>query len=271
MQSGMGGELMLAWWAWVLLAAVFTVYLVAAFRERRNGRGWSIWRIGSFCVGSGLLAITVSPPLAMWAHHDFRGHMVQHLLLGMLAPLGLVLAAPTTLLLRRLSVSSARRVTAILRSRPSRWLTHPVTALMLDMGVLYLLYLTPLYAATLTSPVLHGLAHAHFVATGCLFVWAIAGPDPAPHRPGFRTRLAVLFVAIAAHSTLAKMMYAYGWPRGTHHSLEQIQSAAQLMYYGGDVAELLLAIALFASWYRVSGRRYERQLATAGARLSNAW
>lgn len=271
MPSGTGEGIVFAWGAWVLLATMLALYLAAALRERRNRRGWSTWYMGSFSIGAGLLAIAVSPPLAMWAHHDFRGHMVQHLLFGMLAPLGLVLAAPATLLLRTLSVSSARRVTAILRSRPTRWLTHPVTALMLDVGALYLLYLTLLYAATLTSPVLHGLVHAHFVAAGCLFVWAIAGPEPTPHRPGFRTRLMVLFVAIAAHSTLAKLMYAYGWPRGTHHSPEQIRSAAQLMYYGGDVAELLLAIALFASWYRVSGRRHERQLPTAGARLGKAW
>jgi putative membrane protein len=245
---------------WVILAGILALYLMAAVRQRRGGRRWSAWRSLSFLVGVGLLAVAVSPPVVAAAHHDLRGHMLQHLLLGMLAPLGLVLAAPATLMLRTLPVAGGRRISALLRSRPMHGLTHPISALVLDVGALYLLYLTPLFAATLVHPWLHGLVHLHFVAAGCLFAWVIAGPDPAPRRPSLRVRLAVLFVAIAAHSTLAKLMYAYGWPRGTPHDLEQIRAAAQLMYYGGDLAELLLAIALFASWYRATGRRYRREV-----------
>lgn len=255
---GTGGNATIALLLWLMLAAMLGVYLVAAARQRRVARNWNGWRTASFVVGIVMLALAVSPPLTALAHHDLRGHMVQHLLLGMLAPLALVLAAPVTLALRTLTVHVGRRVSALLRSRPLHTIAHPVTALVLNVGGMYLLYLTPLYAATLTSPLLHGLVHLHFLAAGYLFAGAIAGLDPAPRRPGPRTRLAVLFIAIAAHSTLAKLMYAYGWPRGTPHDLDQIRAAAQLMYYGGDLAELLLAVALFASWYRASGRRYER-------------
>ncbi|MDQ3606961.1 MAG: cytochrome c oxidase assembly protein [Gemmatimonadota bacterium] len=253
-----GGGAAIALLSWLGMAGMLGAYLLAAARQRRLARGWSGWRTASFVVGIVMLAAAVSPPLTALAHHDLRGHMVQHLLLGMLAPLALVLAAPATLALRTLPVHAARRVSALLRWRPLHTIAHPVTALVLNVGGMYLLYLTPLYAATLTSPLLHGLVHLHFLAAGYLFAWAIAGPDPAPRRPRMRTRLAVLFVAMAAHSTLAKLMYAYGWPRGTPHGLDQIRAAAQLMYYGGDLAELLLAVALFATWYRASGRRYER-------------
>ncbi|HEV2131019.1 MAG TPA: cytochrome c oxidase assembly protein [Longimicrobiaceae bacterium] len=255
---GTGGNAIVALLLWLTLAGMLSVYLVAAVRQRRLARGWSGWRIASFVAGIVMLALAVSPPLTALAHHDLRGHMVHHLLLGMLAPLALVLAAPVTLALRTLPVHAGRRVSALLRSRPLHVIAHPVTALVLNVGGMYLFYLTPLYAATLTSPLLHGLVHLHFLAAGYLFAWAIAGPDPSPRRPGMRTRLAVLFIAMAAHSTLAKLMYAYAWPRGTPHGLDQIRAAAQLMYYGGDLAELLLAIALFATWYRASGRRYER-------------
>ena len=181
--------------------------------------------------------------------------MIQHLLIGMLAPLGLVLAAPLTLLLRTLSVTRARAVTAVLRSSAFHWLSHPGTALLLNIGGMYIIYLTPLYNLTLTNPSLHYLVHFHFLAAGYLFTWSIAGPDPAPRRPGMRTRLVVLFVSIAAHAFLSKFMYAYSWPRNTPHDMEQVREAAQLMYYGGDFAELLLVVALFAGWYRRSGSR----------------
>lgn len=159
--------------------------------------------------------------------------MIQHLLLGMLAPLGLVLGAPATLLLRSVSVPTARRISAVLRHGVVRRITHPITALALDVGSLYLLYLTPLYALTRSHPLLHGAVHVHFLAARYLFAFSIAGPDPAPHRPHLRVRLAVLSGAIAAHSTLAKLMYAYGLPRGAGHDPAQIQDAAQIMYYGG--------------------------------------
>lgn len=238
----------------IALGALFvgvTAYGVAVIRQRRAkfASGWNPWRSLSFTAGSALLALALSPPLADFAHHDFRGHMVQHLLLGMLAPLGLALGAPMTLLLRTVPASMARRVTRFLRAPLVRVVGHPVTALTLNVGGMYLLYLTPLYAMTFSHPWLHGLVHWHFIAAGYLFVWAIAGPDPAPHRPQLAVRLGVLFFAIGAHAILGKVMYAYLWPRDTHHSAEEIQAGAKLMYYGGDVAELLLAVALFATWY----------------------
>lgn len=242
--------------ALLLVAGITVAYLGAAYVQRRANRYWSGWRIVAFTAGTLLLAIAISPPLVEWAHHDLRGHMVQHLLIGMLAPLGLVLAAPMTLLLRTLTVPSARRVTAALRSRPIHVLTHPVTALLLNIGGMYVLYATPLYAASFDAPVLHYLIYLHFFAAGYLFCWAIlAGPDPAPRPPSMAFRLGVLFVAMASHATLGKLMYGYLWPPNTHHSVEEIRTAAQIMYYGGDFAEVLLAIALFAMWYRAGGAR----------------
>ena len=245
--------------ALLLVAGLLVAYVTATYAQRRAGRRWSHWRTATFVVGAGLLAVAAAPPLVRFAHADLRGHMLQHLLVGMLAPLGLVLAAPVTLALRTLSVPAARRITGLLRSRPLRVLSHPVAALVLNIGGMYALYLTPLYAATLGSPALHHLVHLHFLAAGYLFTWAIlTGPDPAPHPPRMRTRLGVLFVSMAAHATLGKLMYGYLWPRGTLHGADEIRAAAQLMYYGGDLAEVLLAVALFAMWYQRRGAHYRR-------------
>jgi putative membrane protein len=232
------------------VTCLLAAYLIGAAHERRGRRGWSTARLASFTAGVGLILGALSPQLSAWAHHDLRGHMLQHLLLGMLAPLALVLGAPGTLLLRRMPIRTARRMSAAMRSTPVARLTHPATALALDTGGLYLLYLTPVYALSQVHPLLSTFLHIHFLGAGCLFAWAIVGPDPAPHRPRLRVRLAVLFVAIAAHSTLAKVLYAYGMPTGAGFDAAVIRDAAQIMYYGGDIAELLLAIALFASWYR---------------------
>ncbi|MGK9066216.1 cytochrome c oxidase assembly protein [Stutzerimonas chloritidismutans] len=234
----------------LLTLGLWFAYVLGVRAQRRARKGWSCWRLASFSLGCGLLVIALSPPMVEWGHSDLRGHMAQHLLLGMFAPIALMLGTPGTLLLRTVSAMRARRIVEVAGTPPARVLSHPVTALMLDIGGLYLLYMTPLYELSFSEPLVHIWLHLHFVLAGYLFCWSIAGPDPAPHRPGMFVRLGVLFVAIAAHSTLGKLMYAHGFPQHAGHSLEEIEAAAQLMYYGGDLAELLLAVVFFATWYR---------------------
>jgi putative membrane protein len=111
----------------------------------------------------------------------------------------------------------------------------------------------------LTHPWGHHLVNLHLVLAGCLFTWAVAGPDPAPRRPGYGTRFAVLVLAAGAHAWLAKLLYAGAatLPALRGYPVAGSEQAAQLMYYGGDAAEVLLAVALFAAWSRT--RRTVRQ------------
>lgn len=91
---------LLTWLPLALVGLITLAYLMAARRQRRRGNGWSRWRSAFFVLGSLLLAQAVAPPVMAWAHHDLNGHMALHLVMGMLAPLAWVLAAPVTLLLR---------------------------------------------------------------------------------------------------------------------------------------------------------------------------
>lgn len=233
----------------MLVAAVAGTYLILAMGRRREGRGWSSSRSAAFVAGCGALALGLSPQLLPYPSGDFREHMLQHLLIAMIAPLGLVLGAPVTLLLRSVPTSAGRRFGRVLRSRPLHFLANPVTALLLNVGGLAVLYLTPLYSVTTANPVLHHLVHLHFLAAGCLFTWVIAGPDPAPRRPSVPARLVVLGIAIAAHAVLSQLMYA-GLFVHLPVPADQRRGGAELMYYGGDIAELMLAFALVTTWRR---------------------
>jgi len=254
-----------SWSAWLpslLLLLPFVFYLWAAHGpERRPLRPWNPWRTLCFAAGLLLLALAFLPPVVAYAHHDLRGHMVQHLLVGMLAPLGMVLGAPLTLAFRSLPVGSARQLTWLLRSRFFRVLGHPVTALVLNIGGMYVLYLTPLYSISQTNDLVHLAIHLHFLAAGYLFTWSLIGREPGPHRASFTLRLGVLFVSIAAHACLSKLLYAYEWPRLSEPDPQQVQQAAQLMYYGGDLAEVLLAIAFFGT-YQAGARSRQPKLSS---------
>jgi putative membrane protein len=222
-------------------------YAVLAVADRRR-RHWSRWRLTSFLVGSGLVAWALSPPFDAYADRDFAGHTAQHLLLAMVAPVGLVLGAPVTLLLRSLPARRARRLTRLLRSRPAHLLANPGVALLLSTGGLVAFYFTPLYGASTRHEWLHAAVHLHFLGSGCLFAWMVAGPDPAPWRPTVRLRLVVLGLAVAVHASAAQLLYA-GLLVQVHQPVAQMQAAGDLMYFGGDIAELLLALALLSSWH----------------------
>ena len=221
--------------------------------------GWSRWRGAAFLTGTAVLVAGLAVPA-----HDFASHALQHLLVAMVAPLGLVLGAPVTLLLRTLPVPAARRLTRLLRSRPAQALAHPVTALVLSTGGLLALYLTPLYARMLADPALHQLVTIHFVLSGALFAWVVAGADPAPHRPSVPARLVLLGVAIAAHATLSQLLYAGELVQVPATAADR-QAGATLMYYGGDLAELLLAFAV------VQSRTTTRKVFSSGSAASGSF
>lgn len=240
---------------WLPLLALIVVtgcYLAAAGRARRTTSGWRPLRSASFVAGAVLLAVALSPVVASAAQHDVRVHMAQHLLVGMYAPLALTLAAPMTLTLRTMPRWGRRRVAALFRWPVSHLLAHPVTVLLLNVGGLYVIYLTPVYVHARTNEALHVAVHVHMLVAGYLLAWFVAGPDPAPRRPGLGVRLSVLVLAAAAHAVLAKFLYSRAphWPPAAALDPDAVRDAARLMYYGGDLAELLLAVALFTVWRR---------------------
>ena len=82
----------------ILLAIPFIVvlvlYLLAVAVSNRKHKKWPISRTILWGIGVGCALVAVSGPVAQRAHMEFSFHMLGHLLLGMLAPLLLVLAAP---------------------------------------------------------------------------------------------------------------------------------------------------------------------------------
>jgi putative membrane protein len=238
----------------LLLAVIALGYLVLASRRRREPRGWNPWRTRAFLGGAGLLALGLNPQISPFAAGGLSSHMYQHLLIGMYAPIGLVLGAPVTLLLRSLPRRYGKIAGHLLRSRPVHIIAHPVTALVLNLGGLAVLYFTPFYAAAAQAQGPHHLIHLHFLAAGYLFAWVIAGPDPAPRRPSVPARLIVLGVAIAGHAVISQLLYA-GLFVQVAAPPEELRQAGELMYYAGDMAELILAFAMVSTWRPESGKR----------------
>ncbi|GGU24921.1 cytochrome c oxidase assembly protein [Streptomyces lavendofoliae] len=237
-------------------------YLLAAARLRRRGDAWPPYRDVSFACGGGALAWAAAGGMAGTpVGAPFTTHMAQHLVVGMAAPLLFVLARPLTLVLRVTPPGPVRRgLTAVLRSRPAGVLAFPPVAALLDLGGLWLLYRTGLFAATREHAWVHAAVHAHVLLAGLLFTLAVCQTEPVRHRRGLVLRGGTLLAAGAAHAVLAKTLYAAP-PPGTSFAAADLSAGAQLMYYGGDLVELALAVVLAVQWYARTGRARARRLA----------
>lgn len=241
----------------VTVAAVLLVtaaYLLAAARLRRRGDLWPWPRDVSFTAGSAAVAWAL---LGTVPGEPFTAHSAQHLILAMAAPLLLVLARPLTLALRALPPGGARTaLLTVAHSPPAQWLVFPPIAALLDVGGLWLLYRTELFAAT-DEPLAHAVVQAHVMTAGLLFTFAVCQLDPVRRRWGTAVRGATLLAAGAAHAVLAKGLYATA-PPGTAFTATDLRTGSQLMYYGGDAVEVALAVVLALRWYGAAGRADSR-------------
>lgn len=231
---------------------LFIFYMAAVIKTNQAYKKWPMHRSVFLCIGAILAVMSVAGPLAELSQTDFRAHMAGHLLLGMLAPLLIALAAPMTLLLRTLPTSQARWLTKFLKSRPIGWIINPITAAILNIGGLWLLYTTSLYSLMHEIMWLHMLVHMHIFLAGYLFTVSLIYIDPIHHRVSYLNRAIVLVLSLAWHSILAKYLYAHP-PNGV--PADEAETGAMLMYYGGDLVDAAIIFILCWQWYRATRPR----------------
>lgn len=244
-------------WLWLPLLLGATVYVYGVHRLHARGRRWSLSRSLSYLGGLAAITIALVSPLAA-QDELFPVHMIQHMLLGMLAPLLLAFSAPVTLLLRTLAPNPRRRVVWLLHSPLVRLLGSPFIATTLSVGGIYGVYFTAIYDASLNDPALHDLVHLHLLISGCLLMWAFVAVDPVPRVGSDRLRAVLLFIALGGHEALAKLMYA-GYSEVAGVSADQLHLGAGIMYYGGDLVDVVIVFVFCRRWFVRSGRRLRGQ------------
>ncbi len=227
-------------------------YIWAGIISNRHHKTWPVTRYVYWTVGVICAAAAVVGPIANRAHGDFTMHMTGHLLLGMLAPLLIAIAAPITLILRTLNVKWSRRISRLLKSRFFQAVSDPVVATLLNVGGLWLLYTTDLYLEMHHSLVLHVLVHLHVFLAGYIFTVSMIYMDPTHHQRSFIYRCILLVFALGGHGILSKYIYAYP-PAGVPRA--QAEAGGMLMYYGGDAIDIVLITIFCYQWYKASRPR----------------
>jgi putative membrane protein len=265
--------------AMLMLAAA--AYAWAARRVARDhpGNRHPRWRTALFMSGLAVIAVALLSPVEAYEGLLFSVHMVQHLLLELVAAPLLLAGAPITLTLRVASPPIRRALLRVLHSRVVRALSFPVIAWLLFAAVNWGWHFSTLYNDALEIPALHYLQHATFLGAALLFWWPVLGADPSPWRLPHPVRLLYLFLAMPQNSFLGvalmsttTVLYPHYLTNGRTWGpspLEDQQLGGVIMWVAGDVcflAGMAVVVALWMAHEERRTRRIDARLAAERAR-----
>jgi putative membrane protein len=243
----------------LVLLVLAIAYLAGTRRLAQRGRRWPAARTAAFCSGLTTAALATQSGLATYDGVLFSLHVVQHLLLSMVAPVLLALGAPVTLALQAGSADWRRRLRAALHSRPVSVATHPLVAWVAFAGGVAALYFSPLYELSLRNSVVHLLVHVYFLGSGCLFFWPVVGLDPLPRRLPHAARLLWVVLALPFHALVGvallsgDQVLAAGYyetlarPWGASPLADQ-RTGGGLMWMAGDLLGLAVLGVVVVQW-----------------------
>jgi cytochrome c oxidase assembly factor CtaG len=267
----------IVWWAW----ATRRVNAAHPANPVPRVRTWA------FVAAMAALAFALLSGIERYDTTLFSVHMVQHLLLTMVAAPLIAIAAPITLILRLSAPDTRRRlVLPVLHSRAVRFLAFPVVAWLAFAIVMWGAHFSPLFDLALENPLAHDLEHALFLGTALLFWWPVAGADPSPSRLAHPSRTLYTFLQMPQNTFLAVIIlgatvplyqhYAslqLPWPGWTMTALDDQRLAAGIMWVGGDLLFIAAVAAVVWGWMRAeeadtarSDRRADAELAAIRAR-----
>ena len=192
---------------WTLFAVFTSIfYLWGVERLRRRGDAWPIHRPIMWCGAMAILVYTTSGGVAVYGEFLFSAHMIEHMLLTMLIPVGIVLAAPVTLVARAIEVrhDGSRGIRewflGIIHSKWIGFVGHPLVSTVVFGLSLMVFYYSPLLSWASTTHLGHEWMILHFLLAGYLFVQALIGVDPSPHRTSYPVRMILLMGTMGFHA-----------------------------------------------------------------------
>jgi putative membrane protein len=261
------------WSAWNLHPVLLGGLLLTAWAYRRGQtsgprRPVDTWRARCFTAALVALGLALLSPLDALSGALASAHMVQHLLLVVVAAPLLALSAPASAILRGSPLA--------LRQASGRWrrrvglthgnlgvLRHPAAVWLLSVGVIWFWHAATPYDAALDNQLLHVLEHASFLVTAVLFWQVVIGVRGAARVSG---GLGVLLVfAMAMQSVFLSVLLTFArtpWysgyagttaPWGLDPLTDQ-QLAGVIMWIPAGGIYLAAALVLLVTWIRATAR-----------------
>ncbi len=243
-----------------IVAVLAALYLWGAWRvgRRHPARPWPRWRTGLFLGGLAVVVLATESGIGAYDDVLFWDHMIQHLMLIMIAPPLLVLGQPVTLLLHASRNPVHTWAKRAVRSRVATFLTCPPVVLVLYAATIAVTHLTGLMDVIMTNPALHNAEHALYLIVGYLFFLPVLGSEPIRWRLSYPIRFVMLVVAmpvdtftgliLGTENTPMKGMTTAMRPPGSLTPVADLHAGGAVMWIGGDAIMLGFMMLVFLMW-----------------------
>ena len=251
----------------LLIGGALVLYVLGA---RRVGRldptdPWPVRRSVWFVLAMAVTFVSIELVVGVYDAVLFYDHMIQHLLLIMVAAPLIALAAPLELLCRATTGAPHRWTTRALRSRGAEVIGHPLTAFALYAVFIPLSHLTTLYNTTLTNDLVHDNEHVAFLVIGYLFWRHVAAVEPRRHPLTPPLRLVFLMLAVPVDTFTGLTLVSASREMFTHYYdvhrtwgpslVGDLHLGGAIMWVGGDTLMVLAMIPVVVQWVRYESER----------------
>ena len=273
-------------WQWApvvtgIVVAAAALYLWGTLRvaRRHPARPWPRWRTGIFL--GGLLVIVLATESGVGSYDDvlFWDHMIQHLLLIMVAPALLIAGRPMTLLLHASRNPLHTWAKRVLRSRVVAALTWPPFGIAAYAATIVGTHLTSFMGLVLTNAAVHDAELALFIVVGYLYLLPLVGSEPIRWRLSYPVRLIFLFIAMPVDAFTGVALGSYSsdpFPvtsgmRGRTWGpspVDDVHIGGAVMWVGGSAIMFVLIMFTFLAWTR-QGQRNDGRGWLEAARRAN--
>ncbi len=251
-------------------APVITGFVVAAaglylwgtlrVRRRHPARPWPAHRTALFLGGLAVIVLATESGIGRYDDVLFWDHMVQHLLLLMVAPPLLVVGQPATLLLHASRNPLHTWSKKILRSRVMTAITWPPFGVALYVGVIVGTHLTGFMNLVETNSAVHDGEHALYLISGYLYFLPLVGREPIRWRVSYPSRIFLLFIAMPVDAFTGLVLGSEGQnpfpglaedrPGWAPLPLTDVHIGGAVMWVGGAGIMFGLVMAVFFAWSR---------------------
>ena len=240
------------------IAAALYLWGVIRVRRRHPARPWPVPRTAMFLGGLAVIVLATQSGIGAYDDILFWDHMIQHLMLIMVAPPLLIAGQPVTLLLHASRNPLHTWSKRLIRSRAVSAVTWPVLGALGYTAAVMVFHLTGVANVAARNPAVHDAEHVLFLVVGYLFFLPLLGREPIRWRLSYPVRFLILLLIMPV-DTFTGLVLGYGnagtpglppppRPAWAPPPVQDLHLGGAVMWIGGDGIMFALMMLVYLMW-----------------------
>ncbi len=250
--------------ATAVLVASGAAYLAGGRRLAGRGRRWPARHTAAFLAGLASIWVAVGSGLAVYDDSSVTLHVVQHVLLMMVAPPLLALGRPLPLAAQAAGRTAQVRITRLLGHRAVTVATHPLVGAVVYFGTMWsMLVDRPVYGYLVAHQPVHDASHVLLVVAGLVYWAPLVAPDASRHRLSHTARMLLLLTSMPLEALPGAWMRYQSTPIDVINTLSDTHTAGELLLVAATGACSVWLCAVALQWFAYAMREESREAAKA--------